>query len=97
MTGFVLTLAVFLLALAFVVGSYVAKADESENNKALLNAAQQGLLDRLGRLLEKGGEVNTKDKFGRTPLMLASINGHTEVVKLLLDKTQISMQKTNTV
>jgi ankyrin repeat protein len=38
-------------------------------------------------LLEKGAEVDSKDrKYGRTPLLWAVKNGHEAVVKLLLKK-----------
>ena len=38
-------------------------------------------------LLEKGAELETKDKdYGRTPLLWAAENGHEAVVKLLLEK-----------
>jgi ankyrin repeat protein len=37
-------------------------------------------------LLEKGAELETKDKSGQTPLSLAAENGREAVVKLLLEK-----------
>ncbi|RYP12344.1 hypothetical protein DL765_007390 [Monosporascus sp. GIB2] len=37
------------------------------------------------RLLGAGARINSKDKFGRTPLHWASENGHDTVVKLLLE------------
>jgi ankyrin repeat protein len=37
-------------------------------------------------LLEKGAELETKDKDGRTPLSWAVRNGYGAVVKLLLEK-----------
>ena len=38
-------------------------------------------------LLEKGAELETKDKdYGRTPLSWAAEKGHEAVVKLLLEK-----------
>ena len=37
-------------------------------------------------LLEKGAELETKDKYGQTPLSWAAGNGHEAVVKLLLEK-----------
>jgi ankyrin repeat protein len=36
--------------------------------------------------LDKGADVNIINKDGITSLMAASQNGHTEIVKLLLDK-----------
>jgi len=40
---------------------------------------------RIKRLIEKGADVNAKDKKGATALLLASENGHTEISKLLKD------------
>ena len=37
-------------------------------------------------LLEEGAELETKDKYGRTPLLCAVENGHEAVVELLLEK-----------
>ena len=38
-------------------------------------------------LLEKGAELETKDReYGQTPLSWAAGNGHEAVVKLLLEK-----------
>ena len=37
-------------------------------------------------LLDKGADINAKDKVGWTALHSASFKGHTEVVKVLLDK-----------
>lgn len=40
-------------------------------------------------LLEFGAIINCKDSYGTTPLMSAIVNGHTEVVKLLLDQASL--------
>uniref|UniRef100_A0A452RP10 Fibronectin type III and ankyrin repeat domains 1 n=1 Tax=Ursus americanus TaxID=9643 RepID=A0A452RP10_URSAM len=37
-------------------------------------------------LIEAGADVNMKDKDGKTPLMVAVLNNHEELVQLLLDK-----------
>ena len=37
-------------------------------------------------LLEKGAELETKDKYYSTPLLWAASNSHKAVVKLLLEK-----------
>jgi ankyrin repeat protein len=37
-------------------------------------------------LLEKGADLESKDYFGWTPLLLAREKGHEAVVKLLLEK-----------
>ena len=52
----------------------------------LLAAAEAGQIDRIQELLGKGGDIESKDEHGRTPLMVASIAGRLPAVTLLLDK-----------
>lgn len=42
-------------------------------------------VDAVKRLLDQGADVKAKDKKGRTALMHAAENGHTEVMKLLVN------------
>ena len=49
-------------------------------------ASQNGHLDVVRVLLDKGAEVNAKRIDGTTALMVASQNGHREVVRELLEK-----------
>jgi len=42
-------------------------------------------LPALRLLLERGADINAATRAGQTALVVAVINGHTEVVKLLLD------------
>lgn len=50
----------------------------------LLQAARTGDLQQLERLLQQGAPVNAADSAGRTPLILAVMQGHTAVVQRLL-------------
>ena len=68
---------VLLLSLA------ASGADLSAN---LRTAAITGDQDEVKALLDKGANVEGKDKNGRTALMLAAQRGHDEIVKLLLTK-----------
>jgi hypothetical protein len=68
---------VLLLSLA------ASGADLSAN---LRTAAITGDEDEVKALLDKGANVEGKDKNGRTALMLAAQRGHDEIVKLLLAK-----------
>ncbi|MEW6112716.1 MAG: ankyrin repeat domain-containing protein, partial [Thermodesulfobacteriota bacterium] len=50
--------------------------------------------DVVSVLLDKGGDVDAKDKDGGTALMEASKKGHVDVVKVLLDKGADANAKT---
>jgi hypothetical protein len=55
-------------------------------NEELLSAARQGDLAAVKTLLQKGADLEAKTPYGQTPLYLAAMNGHEEVVLALLDK-----------
>jgi predicted nucleic acid-binding OB-fold protein len=52
----------------------------------LLAAARKGDVAVVKDLLDKGANVNSKNRYGSTPLFFACDRGHLEVVKLLLDR-----------
>ncbi len=53
----------------------------------LVDAINRGDADAVRRLLMRGAPVNGKDEYwGRTPLIMASMNGHAEIVKILLTR-----------
>lgn len=53
---------------------------------ALFAASYRGQLVTAQLLIERGADVNLKDKRGTSPIMTAAREGHVAVVKLLLDK-----------
>ncbi len=53
---------------------------------ALVEAANQGNIQIVRELIDKGTPVNGLDQNGRTALSEASWNGKTDVIKLLLEK-----------
>ena len=55
------------------------------NEKALRDAALDGLVQEVHRLLKLGTDANGADQEGRTALMLAGFNGHTTSVQALID------------
>src|SRR3954470_3013840 len=52
----------------------------------ILDAARKGKTREIEALLVKGADIETRDKDGRTPLMLAAQYGRTAAVQMLLEK-----------
>lgn len=65
-------------------GLAASSAEAGRQATALHNAAAQGHMRMVLRLLERGAEVNARDWHGVTPLIAAAHSGHTAVVALLL-------------
>jgi hypothetical protein len=55
-------------------------------NEELLAAARRGDLASVKTLVENGAALEAKTSYGQTPLYLAAMNGHQEVVDFLLAK-----------
>ena len=53
---------------------------------SLILASQQGKLDVVAFLLDRGVRVNDVMTDGKTALLMACKNGHTEIVKRLMEK-----------
>ena len=70
-----------LLALAATLGLSAA-----DSNEDLLAASRAGDLAAVKASIQNGATLETKTPYGQTPLYLAAMNGHEEVVRLLLDK-----------
>jgi hypothetical protein len=61
-------------------------AAAADSGPDLWNAARKGQTDQVRALLEKGAAVESRDRDGRTALMLAAEHGHPDTVSLLLSK-----------
>lgn len=57
----------------------------SENEKDLLDAAENGALDLLEECLLQGANVDSFDMFGTTALMFAAQGGHESIIDVLLN------------
>ena len=83
-------IALFIVCI-FLLPVFFAEASTKEKNVQLVQAAERGKLTEVQNALNDGADVNAKNTFGLTALMMASYCGYTngnyaEVVKLLLDK-----------
>lgn len=52
---------------------------------ALMHALASRQVEVLKWLIEQGHDINAKDEFGRTPLILAAMDGATECVRVLIE------------
>ena len=59
-------------------------SSKDNNDSPLHDAALEGNLDTVKKLIANGLDLNAKNKFGNTPLHYASIAGHLKIVKYLL-------------
>lgn len=53
---------------------------------ALINATRCGKLNTVKKLIELDADIHSRDKCGMTPLMIASMENHTEIIRTLIDK-----------
>src|SRR5512143_1776071 len=54
-------------------------------NKEWENAVRRGDIDLIRELLDRGQDINARDRHNQTALMLSAHAGHREVVELLID------------
>ncbi|KIX98258.1 uncharacterized protein Z520_06338 [Fonsecaea multimorphosa CBS 102226] len=59
--------------------------DFSVNFQRLCDACRRGDLKLCQEMIQEGANINAKDQYDYTPLILASLCGHYEVVQLLLE------------
>ncbi|KAK2026693.1 BTB/POZ domain-containing protein [Colletotrichum zoysiae] len=68
--------------------------DQSVEFEAFLLACRRGDLKTCQELISAGVNINGKDRFDYTPLIIASLCGHLELVKLLLDSGALAERNT---
>lgn len=55
-------------------------------NRAWEQAAKAGDVEAARALLQSGADINAKDRYGQTALMLAAHHGHPALVDLLIER-----------
>jgi len=78
-----LKLCLALSLLSLLLPGAAAAQDKGDE---LRRAASEGNLAQVKALLDAGADVNSKNSYGGTALAFAGDKGHTEVVKLLLER-----------
>jgi ankyrin repeat protein len=58
---------------------------EASEDQLFREACLEGFVDKVESFVNDGTDLNAADEDGRTGLMLAAFNGHTAIVKLLLE------------
>jgi uncharacterized protein len=92
-TRFLMTSACLLLILL----AQPASAGLNEDLLATVNSGWNKNLDKIRALIDQGADVNAKNKFGDTSLIIATRTGSNETVKLLLEKgADVHIRSTNT-
>lgn len=73
-------------ALFFLTVITLGCTSDADMNEEFAMAAKHGDTERVQALLQQGANVNAVDRqFGATALMWAAHEGHTDIVRLLLD------------
>ncbi len=66
-------------------GAEINATEESSGRTALAWAVATKAIETVKKLIEAGADLETIDKWGNTPLMIAKSTGSEEIVKLLTD------------
>ena len=72
--------------IGIILFAAVAALAAADKDDALLSAARKGDLTEVKASLEGGAVLEAKTPYGQTPLYLAAMNGHEDVVRFLLEK-----------
>ena len=74
-------------------GGNVNQATTTDGVSPLWMASYKGNVDLVEVLLEAGGNINQHANNKATPIIIASLKGHTEVVRLLVQQPNIDLNK----
>ena len=71
----------------------LTESDQTQKNHALLSASEKGVLTAATRLLENGADLHAYDTSFKTPLHLAVLHGHINLVQLYICKKQATLHE----
>ena len=71
----------------------ITRSTKKQVHVSIYEACRDGLVDDVEKLLASGADVNKPDEDGDTPLAYASMEGRTDVVRLLLAVKDIDVNK----
>ncbi|MFC7784969.1 ankyrin repeat domain-containing protein [Rossellomorea sp. GCM10028870] len=74
-------IAIFISTLAGC--SFNAQKEEKE---VIFTYIKEGYIEEVETLIDEGTDINQQDALGRTPVMLATYQNNTDMVRLLIDK-----------
>jgi ankyrin repeat protein len=80
---------------SYLLNKSSLKERDSNNNTALIDAANLGHTDTVRFLLEQGSDVNAQNTQGDTALLVALRYQHEDVARLLLGQESIDIKTTN--
>lgn len=64
--------------------------------KNIFNYIEEGDIKKVKQLIKSGVDINIRNNVGSTILMLASYNGHKEIVKILIENgADVNLQNRN--
>ena len=85
MKRFLISISTCLFLLSLGLDANVARAQTQKPKKDLNQASVDGELDRVKELVSGGADVNTKNRMGMTPLVVAAMNNRTAVCEFLVE------------
>jgi ankyrin repeat protein len=77
------------------IGEAKSDSDNATDRTALMEAVNQGRIEKIELLIAQGEDVDARDSYGNTALILAARSGRSEIVRLLLDNGAEVHQKDN--
>ncbi|HFA48720.1 MAG TPA: ankyrin repeat domain-containing protein [Bacteroidetes bacterium] len=68
-----------------IIFTNIVWGQDSSKNKKLFNGAERGNIHQIQKALDKGANIEARNSYGRTPLMIAAKKGRFEAVKYLIE------------